>query len=570
MANTKYEKSPLVIPVEFVEKVLSIITDEAFNSVAKKAQETYNAPVESWFTGWWYQFSRLLGPKLEAKISAIEKNHDYYERLVQIKELMALSKWKTTSFNYSLFVELIKSIPQYKSLEGDTLSYFVYTLRDEVLAKVDGLINEYNHNLEVTRRRSAEKEQISANAQRRAEETSIFSTLQEAQNEAKSKKNKIIFCLTNDSEWKLALVDTEGRAHDLELTEELYDELTSKNIADIQKLKPVHLSTIKRQCHLATEKYLTRIHLRNNPEETNLELSDAGITSTFILRQTPEGNTLWWANSLGNIIKVDLESHPEIETLLETEKPLKNECILKFHLLTVDVSRTINENRKKDLNDKLAERFKEITSGVKTEDAKKRAVSLLRVMFNPEQNNAELSSSGTCSTFILRQSGKKFTLWWANSLAVINKIDLRDYPDLYNWLSSRSLNEINAIAEELNQLKSYLFDVDVSKAIDPEKTNKLSHLLAAKFEKINTDLKAHKQDEVSPELAPLPEPVAETSITKASVTVETQTMGSLAKERYNGLANLHSLWQRKQAAMQEAEQEAADTERLAPTIIGYI
>lgn len=546
MTSAKHEKSPLTIPVEFIEKIQNIITDmsaegiKRMTLIAKNAQRFYKEPVDSWVLGWIYRFTRTRITQINDSIGAMKKNDDYYMHLNCFKELIREGSWEKTSYNYYLFYELIKTIPDYKSLEGDQLLLLVHTLRDEIFVKIDTLINEYKLGKRYRKKHDAEIAAISQNSQQRSNEVLIFNDLKMAQAEALSKKDKIVFCLVNDGNWQLSLVDSVGSIYSLELTDELYQNLTTKNIQDIKGLHPIHLKPIKAECIKAKDQYLTRVHLLNAPEQTNEELVAQNIYSTFVLRYAAERNALWWINSLGAINKVELNDYPEINALLSNgSAPLNNEDLLrlKLQLLTVKTTQNINSSIVNQLDGLLAGMFKEkanpASSEVKRvhseEQAKEIALARLKLIVNPKENNAELTLHGISSTFILRQAGKKNTLWWANSVGVINKIELNAYAELNAWLQEHQ-EQLNQ--EDEVQLKHYLMNVNTSQALPFEKVRVLNTLLADTFKKV------------------LHAPNSEASVKPATQPVITPPK-ALTGDRYSSLAELPTLWQKKRLEYQQ-------------------
>lgn len=545
MTRAKHEKPPLTIPVEFIERIQGIITDkskegaEKFAAIAEEAQRKYKAPVDSWTTGWLYWFTRTRISQLSDSISVMKKNEDYYDHLLYFRELIKKGEWESTSYNFYLFHGLIQEIPDYKSLKDEALLVLVHTLRDEIFVKIDTLIYEYKLGEQYRKNHEAETATISQNVQQRNNTVLIFSDLKSAQAAAQSKKENLIFCLVNDGGWQLSLVDSSGRDYSLELTEELYQKLSTKNIQDINGLHPIHLKPIKVECINAANLYLTRVHLQNAPEQTNEQLVKQSICSTFVLRYAAEGNELWWIDRLGAINKVELEEHPRINALLsQGSTPLNSEDVLrlKLQLLSVNITQKINASIVNQLDGVLAGMFKAkanpassvVHSVHSAEQAKEKDLARLKLLINPQENNAELMLRGLCATFVLRQAGKKNTLWWANHVGVINKIDLNAYATLQAWLQQ---HQKPLKQEDEVLLKPYLLNVNTAQALPSDKVSVLNTLLADTFKKVRPEASS-----------------------KSAVKPVTQSVSASPKaltgDRYRSLAELPTLWQKKRIERQ--------------------
>src|SRR5688572_23433598 len=78
----------------FVEKLLNRIADESSEGCAQliKVIETakgrYNKPIESWVSGWFYQFSRVRGSEVDLAIKSMGEFPDAYTRLQEFKLLV--------------------------------------------------------------------------------------------------------------------------------------------------------------------------------------------------------------------------------------------------------------------------------------------------------------------------------------------------------------------------------------------------------------------------------------------------------------------------------------------------
>jgi hypothetical protein len=139
---------------EFAEEILTIIASDSEEgrkkivAIARRAEKRYELPVKSRVTGWFYQYTRTRGEKVEQSISVMENFPDAYTRLQEFKLMISEGEWKEGSYNYYLFLELISAIPDYLSLEETHTRSFVLKLKDHVMEQVTSFMNKYQHPLE--------------------------------------------------------------------------------------------------------------------------------------------------------------------------------------------------------------------------------------------------------------------------------------------------------------------------------------------------------------------------------------------------------------------------------------
>lgn len=540
MANEKREKPLLIIPNEFVEKALNIITDESvegtnkLSSIAQLAKEKYTGPVDSWITGWFYQFTRTRTKMVDHSINTLNQNPNYFTRLEEFKELISHGNWTHSSYNFYLFLELIKTIPGYLPLTEEETFLFVHKLKDEIIVSINRFINDYLGELQSSKKRKSEMDLTIHNSQLHAEYILIFNNKEVARVEARSDEKETVFCLIKQKYWELTLFDNEGNEHPLKLTTELSEYLLTKEIQDIKKLNPVQLNPIKKECIKAKDQFLSRVHLLINPKQTNAELRLQNVCSIFVLRSTAEENRLWWINSLGSANKIDLKTYPQIDNLLSHRLEALNETTisrLKVHLLGVKTTQNFNAEKMNQLNELLVGVLKRVPGDVK-------AQSRIKLIINPQEDNAKLTHNGINSTFILRQSDKKNTLWWANCFSEIDKIGLSTYQELNTWLQEnhQPFNE-----ENLLQIKYLLAKINTTQALNSTKVGVLNNLLTDKFKKDFEKVNSKKPMNLAPESRNLAPKL-------------------LTENRYTFLSKLPDLWQKK-LEQQKEEQELSVFDR---------
>ncbi|KTD65638.1 hypothetical protein [Legionella shakespearei] len=347
---------------EFTEKLLNFIADESpegranLIDVIESAKGQYNKPIESWLTGWFYQYTRVRGPEVDLAIKGMETFPDAYTRLQEFKALVGKGEWNESSFNHFLFDELIKRIPGYKPLTATETNPVILAARELIVKKIDSFMFQYQANLKLIEQKNEELQRTQQSAQRAVDNVLITNNLDEAKASATEKADKISFCLVfQKSLWKLSWIDNTGKAYQLEPGDELIKTLVDQNIQELTQLNPVQLKRLKKECMKARDNFLDRTQLIINPREpvTLAELSDYQfseflitnkINATFILRGRPNQYSLSWINTLGVVNPIALDAYPKLEQWLNAQKyPLGEELIpqLKSYLLQVNTSKNI-------------------------------------------------------------------------------------------------------------------------------------------------------------------------------------------------------------------------------------
>jgi hypothetical protein len=347
---------------EFTEKLLNFIADESpegranLIAVIESAKGQYNKPIESWLTGWFYQYTRVRGPEVDMVIKGMETFPDAYTRLQEFKALVGKGEWNEGSFNHFLFDELIKRIPGYKPLTATETNPVILAARELIVKKIDSFMFQYQANLKLIEQKNQELQRTQQSTQRSVDNVLITNNLDEAKTSAIAKADKIHFCLVfQKSIWKLSWIDNTGKAYQLEPGEELIRTLVDQDIQELTQLNPVHLKRLKKECIKVRDNFLDRTQLIINPKEpvTLAELSDeqfsaflinTKINATFILRGRPKQYSLFWINTLGVVNPIALDAYPKlVQWLNEQKHPLNEESIpqLKSYLLQVNTSKNI-------------------------------------------------------------------------------------------------------------------------------------------------------------------------------------------------------------------------------------
>ncbi|KTD74800.1 hypothetical protein [Legionella waltersii] len=349
---------------EFSEILINWIADESDEGSKKliasieKAKIRYAKPIESWLTGWIYQFTRLRGDEIQSAIKGIEEYPDAYTRIQEFKLLISKGEWEHGSFNHYLFDELIKSIPGYEPLDIDTVHLVILRLKELLNNKMDEFMSQYVSNQKLIEDREREKAKIHSH-EKDVSKLFVFNDLSEAKKVNQVQNNDRVFCLEQKNKlWKVTWIDLQGKSYVLEPTEELVTILRENNVMDLKQVSPLNLKRIKNECLKVRENFLNKIVLLINPvdsktkaEESDSALCAKGITSTFVLRGKPNNYTVSWINSLGIPNQVLLNLYPSLQAFLvgKTQFVKEDDLLdLKSHLLQVNTKKSLTMDDFKD------------------------------------------------------------------------------------------------------------------------------------------------------------------------------------------------------------------------------
>ncbi|KTD06123.1 hypothetical protein Lgra_2900 [Legionella gratiana] len=364
------KKKPLEISKEFVNQVLAIIADESEEgrrkiiAIARRAEEKYERPIKSWLTGWFYQYTRTRGEKVEQSIDVMQKFPDAYTRLLEFKLIISDGEWKIGSYNYLLFLELIDAIPDYASIDESFIHSFILELKELVIKQIDSFMFQYKSTLESIKAREIERQTIRQNERQSIENILIFNELTVAKEMLSQQPDKTGFSLSFKNDlWNLFWIDENGETYPLSPSNELILKLTTLEEPNIEKLNKVSLKQIKKECVKARDQYLSKIQVIINPEDKkshaplsieNLIIN--GVTSTFVLRDTEKETNLWWINSMGVSSKISLTDYPKLNSWLATHKPPFNETDglqFKANLLHIKTTQPFSASKIESMNEML-------------------------------------------------------------------------------------------------------------------------------------------------------------------------------------------------------------------------
>lgn len=377
---------------EFAEKLLSLIANESDEGCSRliamieAAKKNYNKPIESWLKGWFYQYTRVRGPDVDQAIKGMAAFPDAFTRLQEFKSLVAKGEWNQGSFNYCLFVELIKAIPGYKPIDDELIQPIIVRLKDLISIRIDGFMYQYKANQKLMESRDQERLLTHQSSQKSIETVLITHDLEGAQSAVKTQPGKIVFSLLmKNNLWELSWIDWTGKAYVLQPGEELIKFLFDHEIKDVEHLNPVQLKPLKRECLKAREAFLEKIHVLinlKNPdtlEELSVnDLLEKGICSTFVIRGEPNQYSLCWINTLSKNKSIPLEDYPELKKWLDTLNPIKEEHLvqLKTFLLHVNTTRSLGMDDFKSKLTNCLSRSPGKISAPKVNDTKRLDLSL--------------------------------------------------------------------------------------------------------------------------------------------------------------------------------------------------
>lgn len=364
------KKKPLEISKEFVDQVLAIIANESEEgrkkivAIAKRAEEKYERPIKSWLTGWFYQYTRTRGEKVDQSINVMQNFPDAFTRLQEFKLIISDGEWNIGSYNYLLFLELIDAVPDYASIDESFVHTFILELKDLVIKQIDSFMFQYKSTLETIKAREIERETMRQNERQSIENILICNELTIAKETLLKQPEKTVFSLSfNNNLWHLSWVDEHGEIYPLSPSNELTLKLGTLDNPDIEKLSAVTLKQIKKECIKARDKYLSKIQVIVNPEDksshaplTNENLITNGISSTFVLRHTEKETNLYWINSIGVPNEIALTDYPKLDSWLADHKTPLNETDalqLKANLLHIKTTQQFSTSKLKSMNEML-------------------------------------------------------------------------------------------------------------------------------------------------------------------------------------------------------------------------
>lgn len=364
------KKKPLEISKEFVDQVLAIIANESEEgrkkiiAIAKRAEEKYERPIKSWLTGWFYQYTRTRGEKVDQSINVMQSFPDAYTRLQEFKLIISDGEWKIGSYNYLLFLELIDAVPDYASIDEPFVHSFILELKELVIKQIDSFMFQYKSTLETIKARELERETMRKNERQSTENILIFNDLTNAKETRLKQQDKTVFALNFKNDlWHLSWVDGNGEIYPLSPGNELILKLATLEKPDIEKLSSVSLKQIKKECIKARDHYLSKIQVIINPEDknshaslTNENLITNGVVSTFVLHHTEKETSLWWINSIGVPNKIDLANYPKLNSWLAAhEAPLNqaDKLQLKANLLHIKTTQSFSASKLEHMNEML-------------------------------------------------------------------------------------------------------------------------------------------------------------------------------------------------------------------------
>lgn len=356
---------------KFAEKLLQLMADESpqgakrLVALINRAKKSYNKPVDSALTGWFYGQFRKRAAEVDATakgietLDTLETKPNTYGRLKEFQALIGKGKWNDdSSYNYYLFVELIKSVPGYIPLKRNQYLDVINTLKECLVTLIDSFLHEYDISLRLSQNNKdtthpkplAPKEDI----------VKITSDLSNAILLAKAEpKNTIFFLVLEQGKWHFSWVDNMGQDYSLALNKELKDFLQKHQVNVLLDLNPIYFRQLKNICVKIKDNFLAPLLI--NPEQVKEVLNEAclfdkGVKSTFILQGKPSAYQLFWVNGLGQAREIALDVYPQLKACLESDKESNSQYLsqLRAQLWQVSIRQTVGMNDfKKVLSEQL-------------------------------------------------------------------------------------------------------------------------------------------------------------------------------------------------------------------------
>jgi len=350
---------------DFADKSLSLISDESdagrlrLITLFERANENYKKP-------WYARLSRHRGPEVQETINAIAAFPDAYTRLQEFKLRIEKGEWHpNSSFNYFLFVEIIKSVPGYARAKDNEIGPIVARLKTLISTRIDGFMVQFKINQKLMEVRAKELQQTHQSSEKSVEHVQITNNLETAKTKATTQQSKPVFCLTFKNKiWELSWIDLTGKVYKLEPSDELVTFLIDNKIEDVELLNLVHMKRIKRECVKTRDAFLNKTQLLINPKDpvtfaalSNYNLILQGTGATFVLRGKPNEYSLSWINTLSQEKEIPLAKYPQFKAWLDTLNPIAEEHMpqLKSYLLHVNTKKSLemDDDFKQELKNRL-------------------------------------------------------------------------------------------------------------------------------------------------------------------------------------------------------------------------
>ncbi|WP_298623918.1 hypothetical protein [uncultured Legionella sp.] len=340
-----------------VDKLMSRVADEseagqaALVKIIESARNRYNKPIESWITGWFYQYSRVRGHEIDLAIQSIEKFPDAYTRLQEFKILIDSGKWHHGSFNYYFIDELIHSLPGYEPLTDEIRHGVIVRVSELIKENISSFMQLYKANRKLIESKEQELKQTQQSNQRIVDNVLIANNLDMAKKSALISPNTIQFSLTKHNNlWNLHWVDVLGKAYAITPGEELITLLDSQKSADLNSFKAITQRHLKQECVKARDLFLDRVQVLVNPRDhktqkelNNKDLARQNHLNVFVLRGQNGRYSLSWINALGNAKTILLDGYPKLSSWLSGQASLTEEHFYKLrsYLLYVNTAKAI-------------------------------------------------------------------------------------------------------------------------------------------------------------------------------------------------------------------------------------
>lgn len=341
---------------EFSSKLLAQIANESIEGrqhllqAITQAHEKYNLPIEAHITGWFYYFSRTRGPTVKKALDDIEIEANPISRLELFKKLLVEGEWNVGSFNYHLFLELINGVPGYEPLDEESAAPIIKRMNTLLLKKTDNFIGEFKANQRLIEEREKSRQALQKAKEHNLDNIVLEGSLLSAQHAAKLPYRKISFYLVKEERWTLSWIDAHGTSFKLSLSEELERYLSEQNIEKIETINLISAKRIKNECLKIRDVFFDKMHVLVNPKQpktgaelSNEELGAQGTTNSFVLRSKEGLFSVYWINTLGKSVQIDLASYSNLSEFLagQNEFIAENLIQVKAYLSQVNTAHAL-------------------------------------------------------------------------------------------------------------------------------------------------------------------------------------------------------------------------------------
>lgn len=366
---------------KFTELLVDFLADTSIHGtirlhqIINKAKNEYNDPNINYFWKCIYTFSRQRTDSFEEFENEIDTFTDPLIRLQAFQRFISQGKWKETSANPRVFINLINSIPGFcRETDRYLHEKIIDDLSIMLVKKIQEFVEDQHRILEDAALSRLAREEQNAKKIKELEKIGLYESEIDAADFAGKNPDKHAFCLRREVsedkgfKWLLTWHDSNGHAEKLTINKELSFMLErAKNLSFLSGLGSLDQFSekeqaqilarefkIKSQCESALIELLDKTNVVLNPDST----LPTAWASTFVVQTLSGRKTIDWYDSLGEKIAISLTDYPDLKDWIVQSKNLQEADIQKLKTLLryVSTRRKVDENKQENIQKVLQKR----------------------------------------------------------------------------------------------------------------------------------------------------------------------------------------------------------------------